>query len=123
MVSRITLLGNLGKDPEMRYSKDGNAFTNFSLATKHGFGSKSKTSWWNVTSFGKTAEAVNQYATKGSLLYVEGDCVDEEYTNKEGVVVKTKKVLANTVRFVGPKKESSTEESSSDASDDAAFWR
>ena len=78
MVSRITLLGNLGKDPEMRYSKDGNAFTNFSLATKHGFGSKSKTSWWNVTSFGKTAEAVNQYATKGSLLYVEGDCVDEE---------------------------------------------
>ena len=120
MVSKITLLGNLGKAPEMRSSSNGNFFTNFSLATKHGFGDKSKTSWWNVTAFGKTAEAVNQYATKGSLLYVEGDCVDEEYTNKEGAMMKTKKVLASTVRFVGPKKEA---KESSDASDDAAFWR
>jgi single-strand DNA-binding protein len=115
----VTLLGNVGKPPEMRSSSNGNFFTNFSLATAHGFGDKKKTSWWNVTAFGKTAEAVNQYATKGSQLYVEGDIVDEEYTNKEGATVRTKKVLASTVRFIGPKTEKVEEVSEEDAS----FWK
>jgi single-strand DNA-binding protein len=73
---RITLVGNLGADPEMRYTPNGQAVTNFSLATnktykKDGENVK-ETKWWRVSCWGQRAETANQYLKKGSKVLIEG---------------------------------------------------
>jgi len=77
MYQKVTLIGNLGRDPEQRYTPSGQALTNFSVATSEKWTGQDgqpqeRTVWWRVSVFGKQAETCAQYLRKGSKVYVEG---------------------------------------------------
>ncbi|MEO8362735.1 MAG: single-stranded DNA-binding protein [Vicinamibacteria bacterium] len=89
-VNKVTLIGNVGKDPEIRYTQSGEPIANFSLATSESWTDKAgqkqeKTEWHRVEVFGKTAQIVRDYVTKGKPLYVEGSIKYDEYTDKDGI--------------------------------------
>lgn len=89
-VNKVTLIGNVGKSPEIRFTQSGEAIANFSLATSESWTDKSgqkqeKTEWHRVEVFGKAAQVVRDYVTKGKPLYVEGSIKYEEYTDKDGI--------------------------------------
>jgi single-strand DNA-binding protein len=96
-LNKVILIGNVGRDPEVRYLPSGDAVANFSLATtetwkdKQG-GKQERTEWHNVSVFGKLAEIVRDYVTKGKQVYLEGSIATEEWTDKEGAKRKTTKV-------------------------------
>lgn len=101
-VNKVILIGNVGKDPEIRYFKDGNGVAVFSLATSENWKDKSgekqeRTEWHNVEVFGKTAEVIRDYVTKGKPLYIEGQIRTEEWEDKDGNKRKTTKI-----RVAGP---------------------
>ncbi len=117
MFSQITLVGRLGRDPEMRYTPAGEPVTTFSIATdrtyKDGSGEQVKeTTWFRVQVWGKMAEATNTYLRKGKLVMVQGRLsVDSKtggprvWTDKEGLVRSNFEVVASTVKFLSPKDE------------------
>ena len=89
-VNRVILLGNIGQDPEVRFSPSGTAFANVTLATsekwkdKQTGEQKEKTEWSKLVFSGRLAEVVGEYVKKGSKLYVEGKLETRKWTNKEG---------------------------------------
>ena len=89
-VNKVILIGNLGKDPEMRYLPSGEAIANFSVATSESWTDKTsgdkkeQTEWHRVVFFGRTAEVVGQYVKKGSKIYVEGRLQTRKWQDKEG---------------------------------------
>jgi single-strand DNA-binding protein len=105
-VNKVILLGNLGKDPELRYTPSQVPVCNFSLATserrKDANGQWSDhTEWHNVIAFGKTAENCSNFLKKGRQVYLEGKIQTRKWQDKEGKDRYTTEVLANTVQFVG----------------------
>lgn len=101
-VNKVILIGNLGRDPEVRFLPSGEPVANFSLATTESWKNKSgakqeKTEWHSVEVFGKTAEVVRDYCTKGKQVYIEGALSYQEWTDKDGV----KKTKAK-VKVSGP---------------------
>jgi len=105
-VNKVILLGNLGKDPEMRYTPQNMAIANLTIAT----GERKKdasgnwvdhTEWHRVVVFGKTAENVNQYLKKGRQVYIEGRIRTRKWQDKEGKDRYSTEILADTVQFVG----------------------
>lgn len=111
MYQKLILIGNLGRDPEMRYSPEGNPMTNFSMATSRKFGERDETTWFRVTVFGKQAEACNQYLRKGSKVLVEGRLYSDSNGNpsvfqrQDGTYGSSYVVTAETVRFLSPRNE------------------
>jgi single-strand DNA-binding protein len=89
-VNKVILLGNLGKDPEVKYMPNGNAVANITLATsetwndKNSGEKKEKTEWHRVVFFGKLAEIVGQYLKKGSKIYVEGKLQTRKWQGQDG---------------------------------------
>lgn len=89
-VNKVFLVGNVGKDPELKFTTSGDAVLNFSLATSESWKDKTtgekqeKTEWHRLTAFGKPAEIIAQYTEKGSKLFVEGRLVNRDFTTKEG---------------------------------------
>lgn len=87
-VNKVVLVGNLGKDPEMRYMPNGNAVANFSIATTESWKNKqtgeyeNQTEWHNLTVFGKFGEMCGQYLKKGAKVYVEGKIRTEKWQDK-----------------------------------------
>jgi single-strand DNA-binding protein len=112
MYHKITLIGNLGRDPEMRYTPSGQAVTNFSMATTEKWTGQDgqpqeRTLWWRVSAFGKMAETVNQYLKKGSKVYVEGRITGDSktggpriYTRQDGTAGSSFEVNASTIKFL-----------------------
>lgn len=98
---RVTLIGNLGRDPEVRYSQDGMAYTNFSLAATERVKGEEKTQWFRVTAFGKLGEVCGKYLSKGRQTYVEGRLSTSEWTDQEGNKRFSLEVIANNVVFLG----------------------
>src|SRR6187200_3048368 len=101
-VNKVTLIGNVGKDPEIRYTQSGEPIANFSLATSENWTDKSgqkqeKTEWHRVEVFGKTAQVVRDYCTKGKSVYIEGSIRYDEWTDKDG----NKKYMTK-IRVSGP---------------------
>ena len=98
-LNKVMLIGNLGKDPEVRYMPSGNAVANITIATSESWTDKSsgekkeKTEWHRVVFFGKLAEIVEKYLHKGSKIYVEGKLKTRKWTNKEGQDVYTTEVV------------------------------
>ena len=72
MYQKIIIVGNLGRDPEMRFTPEGNPVTSFSVAASRRYKDKDETTWFRVTVWGKQAETANQYLQKGSKVLVEG---------------------------------------------------
>lgn len=104
-VNKVIIVGNLGKDPEVRYSNSGMAICKLSVAVtervKDGDEWKDATEWFRVTLFGKQAENAGQYLQKGRSVYVEGRLKTEKYKDKEGVEKTSTEVVANTIQFLG----------------------
>lgn len=104
-ISKVILVGNLGHDPELRYTAKGNAVTSLSVATsqnrKNAAGEKEKsTTWHRATVFGRSAENCAKYLTKGAAVYVEGDLFLREWEDKEGRQRTSAEVLVNEIRFL-----------------------
>ena len=101
-VNKAILVGNLGRDAEMRFTAGGTPVATVSLATTEKFtdreGQKQeKTEWHRIVIWGKTAESLHEYLTKGKQIYVEGRIETREWTNKEGQKVKTTEIRADKV--------------------------
>jgi single-strand DNA-binding protein len=99
-VNKIILIGNLGRDPELRHTKSGTAVCNFSLATNEKRGGEDHTEWFNVVVWDKQAEPCQRYLAKGRQVYVEGRIQTRTYTDKEGEERKSVEVVAHTVQFL-----------------------
>jgi len=107
-VNKVILVGNLGRDPELRYTQQGTAVANFSLATSERFKKKDgsrdeRTEWHRIVVWGQTAEFCSQYLSKGRTVYIEGRLQTREWENKEGQKPKTTEIVAQEVQFVGPR--------------------
>lgn len=105
-VNKVILIGNLGKDPEMRYMPSGDAIANFSVATTDTWKDKNgekqeKTEWHRVSMFGRLAEIAGEYLKKGSSVYIEGRLQTRKWTNKEGQDQYTTEVVANEMKMLG----------------------
>jgi single-strand DNA-binding protein len=88
-VNKVILIGNVGRDPEIRFTQSGEPIANFTLATNEVWNDKSgqkqeRTEWHRVEVFGKTAQVVRDYVTKGRPVYIEGSIRYEEWTDKDG---------------------------------------
>lgn len=126
MYQKLILIGNLGRDPEMRYTPDGKAVTSFSMATSRKYNDKEETTWFRVSVWGKQAEACNQYLTKGSKVLVEGRLRPDSNTGapqvfqkKDGSWGSSYEVFADTVRFLSARGEANPD--ASDTVDDDAI--
>jgi single-strand DNA-binding protein len=106
-VNKVILIGNLGKDPEVRYTASGEAMCNFSLATTESWKDKSSgekkelTEWHRISFFGKLAEIAGQYLKKGSQVYVEGSLRTRKWTDKEGQERYTTEIRGDQMTMLG----------------------
>lgn len=105
-LNKVILIGNTGKDPEIRYMPNGKPVASFSIATSESWKDKAtgekkeSTEWHNCTAFDKLAEIIGQYVKKGQPLYVEGRIKTEKYT-KDGVEKYSTKILVNEMKMLG----------------------
>jgi len=105
-VNKVILIGNLGRDPELRYTQGGSAVANFTLATNERWRDKDgnnqeRTEWHRIVVWGRTAENCAQYLQKGRSAYVEGRLQTREWEDKDGNKRNTTEVNALTVQFLG----------------------
>lgn len=106
-INKVILIGNLGKDPEVRFTPGGQAVANFNIATSESWTDKNtqqkveKTEWHRIVVWGKLAELCGEYLKKGRQCYVEGRLQTREWTDKEGQKKYTTEIVANTVQFLG----------------------
>src|SRR3954468_16793943 len=105
--NKITLVGNLGRDPELRYTPQGTPVCSFSLATNERRKDRTTgenndiTTWFRVTLFGRQAETASQYLQKGRPVYIEGRLRVEEWTDRDGKPRQTLEVHATDMQFIG----------------------
>ena len=105
-VNKVILVGNLGRDAELRYTPGGAAVSKFSLATTEVWNDKGgqrqeRTEWHNIDLWGKQAESLSEYLVKGKQVYIEGRLQTDEYTDKEGIKRKSTKVRCDRVVLLG----------------------
>jgi single-strand DNA-binding protein len=106
-VNKVILVGNLGKDPEVRYSPNGSAVANVTIATSESWKDKTsgekqeKTEWHRVVFFGRLAEIAGEYLKKGSQIYVEGRLQTRKWQDKEGHERYTTEIVANEMQMLG----------------------
>lgn len=105
-VNKVILVGNLGKDPEVKYTPSGTAIANFSIATAESWKGKDgekqeRTEWHNVVAFGKLAEICGEYLHKGKQVYVEGRIQTRQWEDRDGNKRYTTEVVANTMQMLG----------------------
>lgn len=96
-----TTLGNVGKDPEVRYTKTNKKIASFSVASTEGKGADAVTTWVTCEAWDKTADIVEQYVVKGSQVYVEGPIKQETWTDKEGKERTTLKITVRELQLCG----------------------
>lgn len=110
-VNKVTLVGYVGKDPEMRYLPNGDAVANLSLATSEVWKDKSgqkqeKTEWHRISFFGRLGEVCGEYVKKGTLLYVEGSISTRKYTDKDGIEKYATEIKGRELQMLGGKPQS-----------------
>jgi single-strand DNA-binding protein len=105
--NKIILVGNLGRDPELRYTPDGTPVCSFSLATNEKRRDRATgenndvTTWFRVTLWRRQAEVASQYLTRGKPVYIEGRLRVEEYTDRDGKTRHSLEVTATDMQFIG----------------------
>ena len=124
-VNKVILLGNVGKDPEIRSTPGGTMVANFSLATSDRFQDQQgnwqdRTEWHNLVAFKRTAEIVRDYVKKGSKLYIEGKIQTRTWDDKEGVKHYKTEILVNDLSLLSGREEGSGGYSRSTSSSSAA---
>ena len=105
-VNKVILIGNLGRDPETRYTTGGDAIANLNIATTEQWKDKSgekqeKTEWHRVVLFGRQAEIAGEYLKKGRSVYVEGRLKTRKWQDKEGVEKYTTEIVAEEMKMLG----------------------
>ena len=106
-INKVILVGNLGKDPEVRYSPSGQAVANATLATSESWKDKNtgekqeRTEWHRVVFFGRLAEIAGEYLKKGAQIYVEGRLQTRKWQDKEGQDRYTTEIVANEMQMLG----------------------
>ena len=105
-VNKVILVGNLGRDPEVRYTQGGTAVANFTLATNEVWNDKAgakqeRTEWHRIVVWGKQAEIAREYLSKGKQVYIEGSIQTRQWDDKEGNKRTTTEIKANRVIFLG----------------------
>ena len=109
-VNSVTILGNLGGDPEVRATPSGTTVTNFTVATSDSYMDKvtnerkENTEWHRVVMFGKLAEIAAEYLRKGSQVYLQGQLKTRKWTGNDGVERYTTEIKANEMQMLGPKR-------------------
>lgn len=109
-VNKVILVGNLGKDPEIKNFDNGTSVARFSVATSENYKDKNgerqtKTEWHNVVCWRKLAEIAEKYLTKGSQIYIEGKLRTRSYNDAQGVLKYTTEIEADTFTMLGSKQE------------------
>ena len=109
-LNKVMLIGNLGKDPEVRYTASGQAVASFSLATSEKFKSKTgeweeRTEWHNITLWGKLAEIAGEYLAKGKTVYIEGRLQTRKWQDKNGNDRYTTDIVGDKMQMLSGKGE------------------
>jgi len=104
-MNKVLIIGNLGSDPEMRYTPSGQAVTSFTVATNYKYTastgeSKEEVEWFRVSAWGRLAETSNQYLSKGRKVYVEGRLKSRSFEGKDGLTRFVMEINASDVRFL-----------------------
>src|SRR5207253_5976549 len=112
-VNKVILIGNLGRDPETRYTTGGDAVTNLNIATSEQWKDKSgekqeRTEWHRVVLFGRQAEVAGEYLKKGRSVYIEGRLQTRKYTDKEGVEKYSTEIVADRMQLLGSREGAGT---------------
>jgi len=121
-VNKVIIVGNLGRDPEIRYMPSGEAIANIAVATsfkskdRNTGEQKEQTEWHRISFFGRLAEIVGQYLKKGSSVYVEGRLQTRKYTDKDGVEKYATDIIAQEMQMLGSRQGGGHD----DVGDDAA---
>lgn len=105
-MNKIIIIGNLGRDPEMRYSTSGNPMTSFSVASSRRYTTaageqREETEWFNCTAFGRLADTCNQYLSRGQQVYIEGRLRSRQYDRRDGTPGFSLDVNVTEVQFLG----------------------
>ena len=110
-VNKVILIGNLGKDPEVRYTGSGRAVASFSMATKETWvdkkdnSKKESTEWHKIVAWGKLGEFCGEYMSKGKQVYVEGRLQTRSWDDKNGVKKYTTEIVAQKIQLLGSRGE------------------
>ena len=104
-LNKAMVIGNLGRDPEMRYTQGGQAVTNFSVATSRRWAGpdgeqREDTEWHRIVAWGKLAEICNEYLSKGSSVYIEGRIQTRQYEDREGITRYTTEIVAREMQML-----------------------
>ena len=120
-VNRVTILGNLGNDPEVKYTASGSAIANLTVATSESWNDKATgekkeiTEWHRVVLFGKLAEVAGEYLRKGSQVYIEGQLRTRKWTDNAGVEKYTTEIVVGmngVMQMIGGKQEANQQKQS-----------
>ena len=120
-INKVILVGNLGKDPEVKYTASGAAVTNITLATSESWNDKQsgekveKTEWHRVVSFGRLAEIMGEYLKKGSQVYVEGKLQTRSWDDKDGNKRWTTEVVASDMLMLSKSEGAGAQKQSSES--------
>lgn len=110
-LNQVQIIGNLGNDPDIRYTQGGTAVANISVATTEKWTDKQtgelkeQTEWHRVVFFGKLAEIVGEYLKKGASVFVQGRLQTEKWTDKDGIDRYTTKIIASDMRMLGGRRD------------------
>ena len=99
--NRIEVIGNVGQDPEMRFTPNGNPVTSFSMAVNEKYKGTERTEWFTVVAWNKLAETCNQYLEKGQQLFVDGRFQTHTWEATDGEKKSRNQIIANKVVFLG----------------------
>jgi len=105
-LNKVMLIGNLGRDPEIRYTTGGQAVANFTLATTEKYTNKAgdkkeDTEWHRIVAWGRLAEICGEYLTKGRMVYIEGSIKTRSWEDKEGNTKWTTEIVARNMQMLG----------------------
>jgi single-strand DNA-binding protein len=122
-LNKVMLIGNLGKDPEVRYTTSGTAVASFSIATSERFKNRSgewedRTEWHNVTLWGRLAEIAGEYLAKGKTVYIEGRLQTRKWQDRDGRDRYTTEIVADRMQMLGGKGDGGGRQGSGKSSDD-----
>jgi single-strand DNA-binding protein len=112
-LNKVILIGNLGRDPEVRYTPGGLAIANFSIATSDNWSNKNgeketRTEWHRIVAFGKLGEICGEYLSRGKQVYIEGRLQTREWEDKEGIKRYTTEIIASQMLMLGSKDSADT---------------
>ena len=111
-LNKVILIGNLGRDPEVRYMPNGEAVCNFSIATSETWNDRQtgqrqeRTEWHNITLYRRLAEVAGQYLKKGSQVYIEGRIQSRKYTGKDGIERTAYDIIGSEMKMLGGRQNS-----------------